>query len=108
MINLAVGRGPSPRSVSECKIRHKKKHPVAVQQNANDLPTFCQKCYSFITLERLNSLSNAKATLRNCRNTTSSFLLYLTLSMCVASSPINDCVGKRPITTADNHYLFRW
>jgi hypothetical protein len=28
---------------SESKIRHKKKHPVAVQQNANDLPTFCQR-----------------------------------------------------------------
>ena len=42
MIYLAVGRGPSPLFVN-CKVRDKKKHPVAVQQNANDLPTFCQR-----------------------------------------------------------------
>ena len=42
MIYLAVGRGPSPL-FGDAKLGTKKKHPVAVQQNANDLPTFCQR-----------------------------------------------------------------
>ena len=45
MIYLAVGRGPSPRSVSECKIRHKKRvheetlcTPNTIPNSSNSIP----------------------------------------------------------------------
>ena len=65
MIYLAVGRGPSPRSVSECKIRHKKSIPL----QCNKMPMICQRFaknaieghgfYAAIIVENRNPLLKA-------------------------------------------------